>query len=329
MRKFQQRTKRRRKRYWRIPRKFLFYLLIIVLGCCSAGLFLTIHDSIHYSTSFQDSSTTERIVTVPPPHSNAWRKSKDDRRRRRRRSLIHVVNPFVDNTTTKTKMSTDHLFHPLNMEQWIMLMSIQRAKDAFRKHHHHHHHHRNTTTAGSTNHHQHNHDDDSYWLVFDEIQVVCSILESELDTLLLVREILASSCDRIVSLSKSTATEYGLKKALPFLQELYTSSTTGQEDDDSYYWMITNADICVTPNIYIVMEQELRERQAMALSINRMTIDFDPAAASASLVPKITRKRNDKGSDTAVDVRVVVETLLDDLLRKTKDFQNHPGYDCF
>jgi hypothetical protein len=196
------------------------------------------------------------------------------------RQLIHVISPFHDNSSST--------FQPLNVEQWSMLVSIQRARDTFMK--------RNDTGY----HHHHS---------FDQIQVVCAVLQSEFGVL---KDILSDYCDRIVRLSKSTATEYQKEQALPFLQEIVDTSIAPNQKD--FYWMIANADICLTRSFYTVLEQELRERKAMALSINRMTVDLERMS-----IPTGGNNHNDAAG-------LILQA--DDMLKRN-EFRRHPGFDCF
>lgn len=201
------------------------------------------------------------------------------------RRLLHVISPFHDK-------SSDGLFQPLNSEQWSALVSIERARAEFLK----------QRKNNDAYHHPH--------LSFDEILVVCAVLQSDIGSL---NGTIFGYCDRVVPLSKSTATEYHMEQALPFLQEIMEEST-GLENRNDFYWMITNADISVTRNFYSVQEHELRNRKAMALSINRMSIDLDA---------KLTLTEH-----SVYDEVIRLLDRVDDMV-KTNNYQKHPGFDCF
>jgi hypothetical protein len=261
----------RRRQKLRRPSRLLLRITVILLLLVVLVLVLT---NVYHSVSvdfLKGEAQSQHSSLIASPF--AFSTSTKGRR------LIHVISPFHDKSSST--------FKPLNVEQWSMLVSIQRARDTFLK-------------SNDTGYHHHS---------FDQIQVVCAVLQSEFGVL---KDIISDYCDRIVRLSKSTATEYQKEQALPFLQEIVETSIAQNQKD--FYWMITNADICLTRSFYTVLEQELRERKAMALSINRMTVDLERMPT-----PTVSNNHDDAAS-------LIIQA--DDMLKRN-EFQRHPGFDCF
>ena len=217
--------------------------------------------------------------------------------------LIHVMSPFRDQKSTGTG------FSPLGLEQWSMLASVQIAREAFGR--------RKQDKDNSS--------------LFDEVVVVCAILKLDVNAL---TGILSPYCDYVVPLPRSTATEYPqvTTKELPFLQDIIDAGIstviTDRQDshekvekEENFYVMLTNVDICLTPDFYTNAEKILREKNANAISINRMTIKMDNVE-----VPIMTEET------TTLDMK---HDSANKLLGQAKNayennkFNKHPGSDCF
>ena len=208
----------------------------------------------------------------------------------KRRRLIHVVSPFVANIDTP-------LFAPLSDEQFGMLVSIRNAQQDF------------NNSASMTN-----------TSGFDSVLVVCAILSDEYDTL---HDVLAPYCQRIKTLSRHTGTEY--PKLLPntkltFLQDIVDAGTScAEHNDEDFYLMLTNADICLTSNFYTELSHDLARSNRTALSINRKVLPKSELNISSSL--------NDKQS-TPHSAAQKVWQQAHDLIDKG-EYKTHGGYDCF
>ena len=210
-----------------------------------------------------------------------------------RRRLIHVTSPYHDPSSAD--------FTPLNFEQWSMLASVQIAQERFF---------------------QKERNDNA---MFDEVVLVCAILEEDSSVL---NEVLPPYCQRVVVLPRSTAKEYPyLKpKALPFLQDIVDAgmreaTVEAESQDDEYYVMLTNSDICLTPDFYSNLERILMVENSNALAINRMTIDMKNVD-----LPRITDE------DSSFDAKhSAANNLLDQAANAYghNQFTEHPGKDCF
>ena len=152
---------------------------------------------------------------------------------------------------------------------------------------------------------------------FDSVLVVCAILSDEYDTL---HDVLAPYCQRINTLSRHTGTEYS--KLLPntkltFLQDVVDSGTScAVENDDDFYLMLTNADICLTSNFYSVLSQYFAaNHNKKALSVNRKVL---PNLSTA----------NNNGQSTSHSAAQKLWQQAHDLIDKG-NYKSHGGYDCF
>ena len=212
-------------------------------------------------------------------------------RKRQGRRLIHVVSPFV------TKNDTS-LFAPLSDEQFAMLVSIKNAQEEFSN---------NTTMTSTTS-------------GFDSVLLACAVLSDEYDTL---HDILAPYCQRINTLPRHTGTEY--PKLLPdtklsFLQDIVDAGTScAEHNDEDFYLMLTNADICLTSNFYTELSHDFARRKRKALSINRKVLSKSNLDMSSSL--------NDGQStphSAAMEIWQQAHVLIDE-----DKYRSHPGYDCF
>ena len=208
-----------------------------------------------------------------------------------RRRLIHVSSPYHDPSSTD--------FAPLDFEQWSMLASVKIAQERF---------------------HQQERNADS---LFDEVVLVCAILEEDASAL---SEVLPPYCQHVVVMPRSTATEYPyLKpKPLPFIQDTLDAGINeamAESLDDEYYVMLTNADICLTPDFYSYLERTMRQKNSNALSLNRMTIDMNYVK-----MPIITDENNSFEEKHAA-ANYLLEQARD--AYGNNHWEKHPGVDCF
>jgi hypothetical protein len=206
------------------------------------------------------------------------------------RKLIHVISPYITNDTTS-------LFAPLSEEQYVMLVSIKNAQQEFTN---------NTTMTINSG--------------FDSVLVVCAVLPDEYDTL---HDILAPYCQRISTLSRHTGTEYPEllpNTKLPFLQDIVDAGTSSAErNDEDFYLMLTNADICLTTSFFTELSRDLARTKRKALSINRKVLLRSGFDVSTSL--------HDKQS-TPHSIAIKLWQQAHDLIDKGT-YTPHGGYDCF
>ncbi|CAJ1970090.1 unnamed protein product [Cylindrotheca closterium] len=271
-----------------------------------------------------------------------------------KRKLVHVISPFVDEQVSKTETNPSHeqiprtllggdqvpsdqslLTAPMSMAQLAVLCSIRRARGTFHKYLA-----MRRLSEQKKKVLRSNVADDSApettyksdqamsspkmeYFAFEKIELVCAVLSEEMSPL---KNIMERICDRIVLLPRSTKTEYGTNRSLPFLQDILDTSqepiyradnTTiqNQQNDDDFY-LFSNADIGLSQNFYIHLDSQVKKRHASALSINRMTLDLEITANSKDAMTL--------SWDSAS--RFLKQT--DDLI-EANQFRLHPGYDCF
>lgn len=268
-----------------------------------------------------------------------------------KRKLVHVINPYVDVAMkehseetsefidTKTKERKPAMQHksehfPMSNEQMTILLSIKRSREVFEEY------------AASvkeaynqTNHATSKSDEigmDSAAMAlfaFHHVELVCAVLTKDINWL---ENILKSICDRVVLLSRSTSTEFGTNRSLPFLRDILKSSQIDRNElpfksDDNFY-LFSNADIGLSKYFYVHLDMQVRERQASALSINRMTLDMETKGSKSleTMIQPSGFKSTDTSSEMDEAWRTASRYLsqADDLIVK-KQFQLHPGYDCF
>ena len=209
---------------------------------------------------------------------------------RQERQLIHVVSPYV-------AKDPESAFAPLSYEQYSMLASIRNAQKAF-----------NSTSTKSK-------------IGYQSVMVVCAILPDEYDVLY---DTLSSYCQRVERLHRHTGMEYPKllnNTKLPFLQDIAKAGISrARSNDEDYYLMLTNADICLTSNFYTELSNDLAESKRRAFSINRKVLSY-----SEIDIPSLTN------SSQAILPHTVAETLVKqahDLIQNGK-FKPHGGFDCF
>ena len=184
--------------------------------------------------------------------------------------LIHVISPFVE------EVSDDNLggklLHPLGLNQWTTMQSIQRAL----------HHINDKTFTSPIDNNERDQNMNSVGTISNNIHVtvLCTVFETDF-------EILSSPdaglpCHQFVTLNRSTRTEYppnvtNSTLELPFISDMIDAAMSsfdkGDDGDSPYHVMLTNSDIGLTPMFYTRVYEILQTWDSF--SMNRMTIPLD------------------------------------------------------
>jgi len=225
------------------------------------------------------------------PQLNDPKTTDDKQPGGRGRSLVHVFSPFHDPSPSP--------FSPLNHEQWGALVSAQQAQDAYASYR------LSLQTEAAA--------------LFDSVIVVCAVVESDIDE---IRDTLSPYCDHIIVLPRSTGTEYPGLKSLPFLQDIVNAGVAvmGLEQEEDYYLMLTNSDICLMKNFYVELEQMMTRKKTKSISLNRKLIRMQ--------LIKLPTSMNDESFEYKDGAAKDLIHQAEDLVGRRK-FKKHPGYDCF
>ena len=222
------------------------------------------------------------------------------------RGLIHVFSPFRGNRTSNNSLE--------QIEQVAMLTSVRRAKENFI-----------TTKLESRD----SKDvDDNSIVIFEEIVIVCAVTDQD-DTEW--TNLLTNYCDEIVTLPRNVRDEYpssmGLKP-LPFVQDVINAGmfVGGQRfgDNDDYYLMLTNADICLTEHFFNTLHDKHLTKYKEAVIINRMSVSHLDVA---DIPPRVD-------DDWNLSLQSIEDAAMKALKQAKVSYENghyqrHPGSDCF